>query len=298
MFHGTITALVTPFRDGVIDEEAFAAHLERQIEAGVDGVVPAGTTGEAATLSVAEHKRLIELTVRHVRGRVAVIAGTGSNNTAESIELTRAAKEAGADAALLISPYYNKPTQEGIFLHYEAVARAVHLPQIIYNVPGRTASTIQPETIGRLARIANIVGVKDATADMDMLASAMDAADGGLDFLSGDDASVTPFMAMGGKGVISVVSNIAPKTMKALTDAMLAGDLAAARARQMRLIALNRAMFIESNPIPVKAACAMLGWMRDEPRLPLTPLSPPNRALLAQAMRDFHGDDRLELAAD
>ncbi len=298
MFHGTITALVTPFRDGGIDEEAFAAHLERQIAAGVDGVVPAGTTGEAATLSVAEHKRLIELTVRQARGRVAVIAGTGSNNTAESIELTRAAKEAGADAALLISPYYNKPTQEGIFRHYEAVARAVHLPQIIYNVPGRTASTIQPETVGRLARIANIVGIKDATADMDMLARAMDAADGGMVFLSGDDASVTPFMAMGGKGVISVVSNIAPKTMKSLTDAMLVGDLAAARARQMRLIALNRAMFIESNPIPVKAACAMLGWMEDALRLPLTPLSPPNRALLVQAMRDFDGEDRLELAGD
>ncbi|MDX8402196.1 MAG: 4-hydroxy-tetrahydrodipicolinate synthase [Mariprofundaceae bacterium] len=298
MFHGTITALVTPFRDGGIDEDAFAAHLERQIEAGVDGVVPAGTTGEAATLSVAEHKRLIELTVRQARGRVAVIAGTGSNSTAESIELTRAAKEAGADAALLISPYYNKPTQEGIFRHYEAVAQAVHLPQIIYNVPGRTASCIAPETIGRLARIANIVGIKDATADMAMLARAIDAADGGIVFLSGDDATVVPFMAMGGRGVISVVSNIAPCSMKRLTDAMLAGDLSRARDMQMRLIDLNRAMFVESNPIPVKAACAMLGWMSGEIRLPLTPLSDAHRPMLAAALRAFDGEDRLAIAGD
>ncbi|HKI59537.1 MAG TPA: 4-hydroxy-tetrahydrodipicolinate synthase, partial [Mariprofundaceae bacterium] len=169
MFHGTMTALVTPFADGHIDEEAFRAHLDRQIEAGVDAVVPAGTTGEAATLSFAEHKHLIDITVQHVNGRIPVIAGTGSNNTAESIELTQSAKELGADAALLISPYYNKPTQEGIYQHYKAVADAVHLPQIIYNVPGRTNSNIQPETVARLADVANIIGIKDATADMAQL---------------------------------------------------------------------------------------------------------------------------------
>jgi len=193
MFHGTITALVTPFRNGRIDEQAFRDHLDRQIEAGVDAVVPAGTTGEAATLSFAEHKKLIEIAVRHVAGRVPVIAGTGSNNTAESIELTQSAKELGADAALLISPYYNKPSQEGIYQHYKAVAEAVHLPQMVYNVPGRTNSNILPETVGRLSRISNIVGIKDATADMDQLNATMEACEGRIDFISGDDATVLRF---------------------------------------------------------------------------------------------------------
>ncbi len=299
MFHGTITALVTPFCEGRIDEEAFCAHLERQIAAGVDAVVPAGTTGEAATLSFDEHKRLIEITVREVRGRVPVIAGTGSNNTAESIELTRAAKELGADAALLISPYYNKPTQEGIYRHYRTVAEAVHLPQIIYNVPGRTASNIAPETVGRLSRIPNIVGIKDATADMAQLARSMNEAEDRIVFLSGDDATVVPFMAMGGRGVISVVSNILPRTMRRLTEAMRAGTLDEARAIQLRLADINRALFLESNPIPVKAACAMLGWMRDELRLPLTPMSEGPRAELRRALAAFSSpEESLELAGD
>ncbi len=285
MFHGTITALVTPFRDGAIDEDAFRAHVERQIEAGVDAIVPAGTTGEAATLSFDEHKALIRMAVEQAAGRVPVIAGAGSNNTAESIELTRAARELGADAALLISPYYNKPTQEGIYQHYRAVAEAVHLPQILYNVPGRTASSIQPETVGRLARIPNIVGIKDATADMDQLVRLMAEAGDAIRYLSGDDATVTPFMALGGHGVISVVSNVAPERMKALTEAMRAGDVPRAAAIQRELAPLNAAMFMQSNPIPVKAACAMMGWMGWEIRLPLTVLPEAGRERLAGELR-------------
>ncbi len=287
MFHGTMTALITPFKNGKIDEEVFRMHLDRQIADGVDAVVPAGTTGEAATLSFEEHKHLIRISVEHVAGRVPVIAGTGSNNTAESIELTQAARDLGADAALLISPYYNKPTQEGIYQHYRAVAEAVHLPQIIYNVPGRTHSNILPETVGRLSHIGNIVGIKDATANMEQLAHTMDAADGRIEFYSGDDATVMPFMALGGHGVISVVSNIAPERMKQLTSAMHADDFVTARAAQFTLLGLNKTMFMQSNPIPVKAACAMMGWMGWELRLPLTVLPEDLRETLFATMKAF-----------
>ncbi len=287
MFHGTMTALITPFKNGGIDEEAFRAHLDRQIAGGVDAIVPAGTTGEAATLGFEEHKRLIRISVEHVAGRVPVIAGTGSNNTAESIELTRAARELGADAALLISPYYNKPTQEGIYQHYRAVAKAVCLPQIIYNVPGRTHSNILPETVGRLSHIRNIVGIKDATANMEQLVHTIDAANGHIKLYSGDDATVMPFMALGGHGVISVVSNIVPECMGQLTSAMYAGDFAMARTVQFTLRELNKVMFVQSNPIPVKAACAMMEWMGWELRLPLTFLPEDLREILFAAMIAF-----------
>jgi len=301
MFHGTMTALVTPFSSGSIDEEAFRAHLDRQIEAGVDGVVPAGTTGEAATLSFDEHKQVIRMAVEHVAGRVPVIAGTGSNNTAESIELTAAAKALGADAALLISPYYNKPTQEGIYQHYKAVADAVHLPQVIYNVPGRTNSNILPETVGRLSHVSNIIAIKDATADMEQLVRTIDACGSRMEFYSGDDATVMPFMAMGGHGVISVVANVTPKTMTALTTAMGEGDWSRARRLQFAMSRLNQVMFIQSNPIPVKAACAALGWMGHELRLPLLPMSGEDASMLFDAMREFEvelptGVESLELA--
>jgi len=296
MFHGTMTALVTPFANGQIDEEAFRALLDRQIDAGVDAVVPAGTTGEAATLTFDEHKRLIEITVQHVAGRIPVIAGTGSNNTAESIELTRAAKELGADAALLISPYYNKPTQEGIYLHYRAVAEAVHLPQIIYNVPGRTNSNILPETVARLADIPNIVGIKDATADMAQLSRTVLACGDKIDFYSGDDATVLPFMALGGTGVISVVSNIAPKTMRQLTEAMRSGNLDIARRAHFALQKLSDALFTVANPMPIKGACSLLGWMKNEMRLPLTPLSGGDLDQLRMVMQAFESDvESLEL---
>jgi 4-hydroxy-tetrahydrodipicolinate synthase len=295
MFHGVMTALVTPFdENGAIDEEALRAHIDRQIEAGVDALVPAGTTGEAATLNMDEHKRVIRLTVEQAAGRVPVIAGTGSNNTEESIELTRAASELGADAALLISPYYVKPSQEGIYQHYRAVAEAVHLPQILYNVPGRTRSNMLPETVGRLSRIANIVGLKDATADMAQLTRTMLASEGRIEFYSGDDATVLPLMALGGVGVISVVSNVVPATMKRLVEAMCEGKLDAANALHRQLLPLTDAMFVESNPVPVKGACAMLGWMRGTLRLPLVPMSEASCQVVRQAMQAF-GAEPLDL---
>jgi len=291
MFHGVMTALVTPFdENGAIDEEALRAHIDRQIKAGVDALVPAGTTGEAATLNMDEHKRVIRLTVEQAGGRVPVIAGTGSNSTDESIELTRAAEDLGADAALLISPYYIKPSQEGIYQHYRAVAEAVHLPQILYNVPGRTQSNMLPETVGRLSRIANIVGLKDATADMAQLTRTMLACEGRIEFYSGDDATVLPLMALGGVGVISVVSNVVPATMKRLVKAMREGKLDAACALHRQLLPLTDAMFVESNPVPVKGACAMLGWMRGSLRLPLVPMSEASRQAVRQAMQAFEAE--------
>ena len=292
MFHGVMTALVTPFKlnengQSCIDKDAYCAHLDRQIAAGVDALIPAGTTGEAATLSFDEHKSLIALTVQHVAGRVPVIAGTGSNNTAESIALTQAAKDLGADAALLISPYYNKPMQEGIYQHYKAVADAVHLPQILYNVPGRTNSNLSPETVARLSQVNNIVGMKDATADLSQFTCTMMACSDGFEFYSGDDATVLPFMSLGGHGVISVVSNIAPKTMKALTVSMEEGDLETARKAHFALQHLSDAMFVQSNPIPVKAACELMGWMGGDLRLPLTSLHQNEVQTLRDTMATF-----------
>jgi len=296
MFQGVMTALVTPFKQNkdkqwVLDEDAYCAHLDRQMDAGIDALIPAGTTGEAATLSLDEHKRLIELTVQHVNGRIPVIAGTGSNNTAESIELTQAAKSLGADAALLISPYYNKPMQEGIFQHYQAVADAVDLPQILYNVPGRTHSNIAPETVARLATHANIVGIKDATADMAHLTRSIMQCPDEFEFYSGDDATTLPFLMLGGSAVISVVSNIAPKTMKTLTHAAQEGDFDTAKQAHFALQNLSDAMFMQSNPIPVKAACHLLGWMQEGLRLPLTPLNDADSKRLAAAMQAFESSE-------
>jgi len=302
MFQGVMTALVTPFKtdsngQSCIDNDAYCAHLDRQIAAGVDALIPAGTTGEAATLSFDEHKRLIALTVQHVDGRVPVIAGTGSNNTAESIALTQAAKDLGADAALLISPYYNKPMQEGIYQHYKAVSDAVHLPQLLYNVPGRTNSNLSVETVARLSQCNNIVGIKDATADLSQFTCTMMACRDDFEFYSGDDATVLPFMSLGGHGVISVVSNIAPKTMKALTTSMAEGDMATARKAHFALQHLSDAMFVQSNPIPVKAACELMGWMDGSLRLPLTSLNVSDVQTLRDTMKAFVSSwENLELA--
>lgn len=298
MFHGVMTALVTPFRAGEngrseIDEDRFLALIDRQIEAGVDGLVVAGTTGEAATLSMAEHKHLIEISVRHIRGRVATIAGTGSNNTEESIELTRSAKEAGADAALVITPYYNKPTQEGLIAHYTAIHDAVHIPMILYNVPGRTQCDMQPSTVAALADLTNVVGIKDATANMARLTQTMNACRGDMEFYSGDDASVLPFMAIGGRGVISVVSNIAPRTMGTLTRCMLRGDLDGARRAHRALQPLSDMLFCQANPIPVKAACHALGWMENRMRLPLMPMHGEMLDSLVELMRTLELEDPL-----
>ena len=298
MFHGVMTALVTPFRISEsgrceIDEERFLALIDRQIAAGVDGLVIAGTTGEAATLSMAEHKHLIELSVRHINGRVATIAGTGSNNTAESIELTRSAKEAGADAALVITPYYNKPTQQGLIAHYQQIHDAVHIPIILYNVPGRTQCDLLPETVATLAELPNVVGIKDATGDMGRLTATINACRDDFEFYSGDDASVLPFMAAGGRGVISVVSNIAPRTMGMVTRHMADGNLATARQAYRALQPLSDILFCQANPIPVKAACHALGWMDHVLRLPLMAMSGEPYERLITLMRKLKLEDEL-----
>src|SRR5579885_3001843 len=273
MFTGCLTALVTPFRDGAVDHQALAALVEAQIAGGVHGLVPCGSTGESATLTHEEHIAVVRTVVETARRRVPVIAGTGSNATAEAIRLTRAAEEVGADGALLISPYYNRPTQEGIVRHYAAVAEATRLPLIPYNIPGRTASNITPETMARLARIPNIVGVKEASGPA-------------FAVYSGDDVLTLPIMAVGGKGVISVTANVAPRRMAELTTALLADDLARARALMRELLPLMRALFLEVNPIPVKTALALMGACAEEFRLPLTPMSPGNRAALEAVLRE------------
>jgi 4-hydroxy-tetrahydrodipicolinate synthase len=287
MFRGSMTALITPFRDGAIDEEAFRAHIEDQIENGTAGLVPCGTTGESATLSYEEHNRVIELTIEAVAGRVPVIAGSGSNSTSETIMLTEHARGAGATAALLISPYYNKPTQEGLYLHYRAVAEAVDIPMILYNVPGRTALNMSPAIVARLSEIDNIVGIKEATGDLAQISEVIERSEDGFCVLSGDDATTMPIMAIGGHGAISVTSNVAPKDMAEMCAAMLSGDLASARRLHYKLLPLHRAMFLETNPIPVKTALALMGRVADEFRLPLCALSTDNRKTLRAALISY-----------
>jgi 4-hydroxy-tetrahydrodipicolinate synthase len=287
VFRGVLTALVTPFRDDAVDERALVDLVERQIAAGVDGLVPCGSTGESATLSHAEHRRVVEVVVSATRGRVQVVAGTGSNSTREAIELTRHAKEAGADGALLISPYYNKPTQAGIVAHYATIAREIGLPLLVYNIPGRTASNILPETLAQLADIEQVVGVKEASGDVVQISRAIAATPDGFSVLSGDDALTLPVLALGGDGVISTTSNVAPSEMVELVRAFRAGDLARARDLHYRLLPLFGALFAETNPIPVKAALALAGLIRDEIRLPLTPLTEPNRERLRVVMKEL-----------
>lgn len=287
MFEGVLTALVTPFRDGGVDERALQELVELQIAAGVDGLVPCGSTGEAATLSHAEHRRVVEVVVAAARGRVPVLAGTGSNSTSEAIELTRYAKEAGADGALLISPYYNKPTQEGIVAHYAEVARQTAFPLFVYNIPGRTMSNILPATIGRLAEIDQIVGVKESCGNLDQMAHVIAAVPESFSVLSGDDSLTLPLLALGGKGVISTTSNLAPAEMVELVRAFRAGDVERARALHYRLLPLFDALFCETNPIPMKAALALRGLILEDLRLPLTRLSSPNRERLQVAMKEL-----------
>jgi 4-hydroxy-tetrahydrodipicolinate synthase len=287
VFEGVLTALVTPFRDGVVDERALGELVELQIAAGIDGLVPCGSTGEAATLSHAEHRRVVEVVVSAARGRVKVLAGTGSNSTSEAIELTRYAKEAGADGALLISPYYNKPTQEGIVAHYAEVARQTAFPLVAYNIPGRTASNILPETIARLAEIEQIVGVKESCGNLDQMAHVIAAVPDDFAVVSGDDALTLPLLAIGGRGVICTTSNVAPSEMVELVRAFRAGDVERARAVHYRMLPLFDALFLETNPIPVKAALSMRGLILEELRLPLTRLSAPNRERLQIAMKEF-----------
>ena len=287
MFEGVLTALVTPFRDGAIDEKALRRLVERQIAAGIDGLVPCGSTGESATLSHEEHARVIEIVVDAVAGRVPVVAGTGSNSTDEAIRLTRRAKEAGAAGALLISPYYNKPTQAGLVAHYEAIARETSLPLLVYNIPGRTASNVLPATLAQLAHIEYVVGVKEACGDIDQISRVIAQCPDDFDVLSGDDAMTLPLMAVGGRGVISTSSNVAPEQMLELVRAFRSGDAARALAIHQSLLPLFDALFCETNPIPLKAALGIMGLIDPEIRLPMTPISQPNREALQVVLKEL-----------
>jgi 4-hydroxy-tetrahydrodipicolinate synthase len=286
MFQGSMVALVTPMRaDGSIDLAALDRLLDWHIAAGTDAIVAVGTTGESATLDFQEHCEVIAHTVRHIAGQIPVIAGTGANATREAIHLTQCAREAGADACLLVTPYYNKPTQEGLFLHYRAVAEAVEIPQILYNVPGRTAVDLLPETVERLASIPNIVGLKEALGKAERTRELVQRVGGRLELYSGDDATALDFLLAGGQGVISVTANVAPEMMHEMCAAALAGDAARAAAINDRLEGLHRNLFLEANPIPVKWAVARMGLIPDGIRLPLTPLSQPCHEPVLQAMR-------------
>lgn len=287
MFDGVFTALVTPFRDGSVDERALTELVELQIAAGVNGVVPCGSTGEAATLSHAEHQRVVEVAVAAARGRVQVLAGTGSNSTVEAIQLTHHAKEAGADGALLISPYYNRPTQDGIVAHYTEVARQTSFPLLVYNIPGRTGSNVLPSTIARLAEVDQIVGVKESCGDLNQIAHVIASVPDSFAVLSGDDWATLPMLALGGSGVISTASNVAPGEVVDLVRAFRAGDLERARAVHYRLMPLLDALFCETNPIPVKAALAMRGLLHEELRLPLVPITNGNRERLQAVLKEL-----------
>lgn len=287
LFSGVFTAIVTPFKDGRVDEEAFRALIDWQIEEGVSGLVPCGTTGESATLSHDEHKRVIEICVDQVKGRVKVLAGSGSNNTTEAINLTQFAKDAGADGALLITPYYNKPTQEGLYQHYAAVCKAVDLPIVAYNVPGRTGCNMLPATVGRLAHeFKNFVGIKEATANLCQCSDVLAACPEDFCVLSGDDFTALPLMLLGGTGVISVTSNIMPRAMSDMVKAFEAGDLATARKLHFQLMPVHHVMFVETNPIPVKTACALMGRIGEEMRLPLYKLSDAHLETLKTVMKE------------
>lgn len=287
MFRGSIVAIVTPFKDGNVDEEALRELIEFQIEGGTDGIVPCGTTGESATLSHEEHDRVIEITVDAVRKRVPVISGTGSNNTNEAMRLTRHAYEAGVDGTLLVTPYYNKPTQEGLYQHYKAVAEAVPVPIVLYNVPGRTGINLLPETDARLSKISNIAGIKEASGDLKQISKIMELCDDDFAVLSGDDFTVLPILAVGGRGVISVVSNIIPEDMAAMIDAFDEGSLDKAKEFHYRMQPVMDACFLETNPVPVKAALAMMGKIEYEVRLPLCRMADVTYGKLKQIMTDY-----------
>ena len=287
MFHGALTAIITPFRDGAVDEAALRELIEWQIQSGIDGLVPCGSTGESATLSHPEHERVIKITVEQARKRVPVVAGTGSNSTAEAIRLTASAREMGADGALLISPYYNKPTQDGIYKHYKMVAASVDLPIFAYNIPGRTGSNIAPETFARLAEIKNIVGVKEASGSTEQTSDILRLTNGKFTVLSGDDALTVPLMAIGAKGVIATIGNAMPREIHELAAAGLAGDFERARQWHYKMLPLMRTLFIETNPICIKQALAFMGKCCNELRLPLVPMTPPAAEKLKAVMKEL-----------
>jgi len=287
MFKGAIVAIVTPFKNGRVDEEKLRELIEFQIENGTDGIVPCGTTGESPTLSHEEHDRVIEITVDAVKKRVPVIAGTGSNSTAEALRLTEHAREVGADGALMVCPYYNRPTQEGLYQHYKTVAEKVKIPIIIYNIPGRTGVNLLPETMARLAKVPGIVGTKEASGSLKQMHEVIQLCGPDFAVLSGDDFFTYPLLCLGGHGIISVISNIVPKDMAALVDAFAAGDLQKAKDLHYRMVPLVDSLFIETNPTPVKAALAMMGKIEYEVRLPLVKMSETNYDKLRKSMTNY-----------
>lgn len=287
-FVGAYTALVTPFRNGKVDEERYREFIEWQIQEGINGLVPCGTTGESATLSHEEHEAVIKICIDQVGKRVPVIAGAGSNNTAEAIRLTEFAKKAGADAALHITPYYNKPTQAGLFAHCKAISEAVSLPLIVYNVPGRTGVNVTAATMAKMYKeIPHVVGCKEASANMEQVSDILEYCGEGFALLSGDDFTVLPSLALGGCGVISVVSNILPRQMAQMCASFRGGALATARKLHYQMMPASRACFVETNPIPVKTALAKMGKMDLEMRLPLVPMASHNEQILDAALRDI-----------
>ncbi len=287
MFTGAMVALITPFRDGEIDFKTLDELIDFQLENGIDAIAPVGTTGECPTVSHTEHKKVIERVVKAVKGKCPVIAGAGSNSTAEAIELTAFAKKAGADATLQVCPYYNKPTQQGFYEHFRAIAEEVDLPMVLYNIPGRCGGTgLTADTVAQLSELENIVAIKEATGSLDM-ASAI-AASCDITIISGDDSLTLPICSVGGKGVISVVANIVPADVKAMTDLILAGDLVTARKWHNKLFELSKNMLgLATNPIPIKTAMAMLGMASAELRLPMTPLPEKKKAILKQTLTDY-----------
>ena len=286
MFTGAMVALITPFQDGEIDFHTLEELIEFQLNSGIDAIVPVGTTGESPTLSHDEHKQLIEQIVKIVDGQVPVIAGAGSNSTAEAIELTAFAKKVGADATLQVTPYYNKPTQEGFYQHFKAIAEEVDLPIVLYNIPGRCGAGMTPDTIARLAEVENIVAIKEATGSLDQASEIALQCD--ITIISGDDSLTLPLASVGGKGVISVAANIVPADVKAMTDLILEGDFASARQWHKKLFALCKNMLtLATNPIPIKAAMAMLNMAPEELRLPMTPLEESKKAVLRQTLRNY-----------
>ncbi len=287
MFSGSIVAIVTPFKNGKVDEKALASLVDWHISNGTDAIVPCGTTGESATLEYEEHYRVIEIVIKAANKRVPVIAGTGANSTDETVMITKMAKKLGADAALLVAPYYNKPTQEGLYRHYRTVAEAVKIPLVLYNVPGRTAVNILPPTVARLAEIKNIVAIKEATGDMKQVSEVIRLCGDRIAVISGDDFTTFPLLALGGKGVISVTANIAPREVSEMCRLWREGKYEESRALHYRLEPLNQAMFIETNPIPAKTALSLMGKIREEFRLPLCEMAEANKEKLRKTIKDF-----------
>jgi len=285
-FHGALVALVTPFIDGRLDEQGLTDLIEFQITGGTHGIVPCGTTGESATIGFDEHKRVIDLTVKTVNGRVPVVAGTGANNTMEAIELTESAKESGADAVLSVVPYYNKPSQEGMYLHFRKIAESVDIPMFLYNVPGRTVVNMLPETVARLAEVDNIIGIKEASGSLEQISDVIRRCPQDFIVLSGDDFTAMPTVSIGGKGVISVISNICPGDMAKMMEAALAGNTQLARELHYRMFELMKLMFCEPNPVPAKKGAELMGKIKSGlPRLPLAPMGGANLEKLQAAMR-------------